>query len=220
MLHLYTAPTTNGQRGALIVVESGLPYTLHEVRMRDRGHKSPEYLAINPNGQVPTLIDDDGPDGQTVTLTQSVGMIWYVAEKCGRFIPADGRLRAEAMDWCLFGATDLYPPFAAMYFMEWAKPRDMGEAPTIFDQGMQRYAGRLNDHLMDRTWLVGDDYTVADISTYAMCALAWRDFPQLRGLTGIEAWMARMAARPTIAEAMGWFSGKGPQLDRSAAATH
>ena len=215
MLHLHTAPTTNGQRGALIVAESGLPYTLHEIRMRDGGHKSPDYLAINPNGQVPALVDDDGPDGETLTLTQSVGMVWYVAEKCGRFIPSNGKLKAEAMDWCLFGATDLYPPFAAMYFLQWAGLPDMGKAPALFDQRMQRYAGRLNDHLRSRTWLVGDDYTVADISTYPMCALAWRDFPQLHGLTAVEAWMDRVAARPAVAEAMSWFAGKGPQLDRA-----
>ena len=156
------------------------------------------------------MVDDDGPDGATVTLTQSLGIAYYVARKSGRFIPEDPVQQVEAWEWCLFGATDLYPPFAYIYLLRWQKDREMSDALDHFSQEMRRYAERLNNHLDSRQWLVGTEYCIADMALYPMCALAWRDFPQLHDLTGINHWMQRVAARPTVTEAMRWFGDKAP----------
>jgi len=79
---------------------------------------------------------------------------------------------------------------------------------------MRRFATRLDEHLIDRNWLVGDDYSVADIALYPMCALAWRDFPQWHDLAGVQRWMQRTAARPAVSEAMNWFRDRSPQFER------
>jgi len=96
------------------VLESGLTHVVHPIDMRSGQHKSSKYLAINPNGQMPAMVDDDGPDGAAITLTQSLGILYYVAGKYDHLIPTDPRLQVEAWEWCLFGATDLYPPFASL----------------------------------------------------------------------------------------------------------
>jgi glutathione S-transferase len=103
------------------VLESGLTHVVHPIDMRSGQHKSSKYLAINPNGQMPAMVDDDGPDGAAITLMQSLGILYYVAGKYDHLIPTDPRLQVEAWDWCLFSATDLYPMCALAWrdFPQW-----------------------------------------------------------------------------------------------------
>ena len=215
MLDLYTANTTNGQRASIIVLEAGLPYELHYLDMAKREHKAPEYLAINPNGWVPALVDRDGPGAKPLTLTQSIGIILYLAEKSGKFIPEDEHHRIIAQEWCLFLATDLYPPFAAMYFMNWVRPKPLTDASKFFNEVMLLRFQRLSDHLADRDYVVGDAYSVADIAAYPMCVLASRDFPPVRDFANVQRWMAGISKRPAVVEAMSWFGGSGPELHRA-----
>ncbi len=214
MLDLYTAATTNGQRASLAVLESGLPYRLHHVDLSKGEHKTPAYLAMHPNGAVPAMIDQDGPDGPLI-FTQSAEIAWYVLEKSGRLIPRDERTRVMARQWSAFITTDLYPPFAAMYFMLWARPEPHRAAATVFEETMMRRFALLDDHLAGTRHLVGEDYTVADVVAYPMTELAVRDFPQLGDLAHIRRWQQEIAQRPAVIEAMGWFEGTGPALEHA-----
>ena len=211
MLDLYTAATTNGQRASLAVLESGLPHRLHHVDLRKDEHKTPAYLAMHPNGSVPAMIDRDGPGGELV-FTQSSEIAWYVLEKAGRLIPAGQRDRVMARQWSAFITTDLYPPFASMYFMLWARPQPHRAAAEVFDEVMVRRFRLLDDHLAGSRFLVGDAYCVADVVAYPMTVLAVNDFPQLHGLEHLTRWQREIAARPAVIEAMGLFPGTGPSI--------
>ena len=212
MLELYTAATTNGQRASLAVLESGLPYRVHHVDLARGEHMAPGYLAMHPNGSVPAMVDTEGP-GSALVFTQSAEIAWYVLEKAGRLIPSDARGRVMARQWSAFVTTDLYPPFAAMYFMLWARPEPHRAAAEVFDEPMVRRFGLLDAHLGGSRYLVGDAYTVADVVAYPMTVLAVRDFPQLQGLDHLTRWQTEIAQRPTVIEAMGWFAGTGPSLE-------
>jgi GST-like protein len=219
MLDLYTAATTNGQRASLAVLESGLPYRRHHVDLNRGEHRSPAYLALNPNGAVPAMVDDDGPDGRPLVFTQSVEIAWYVLEKAGRLIPGNPHDRVMARQWSAFVATDLYPPFAAMYFMTWAKPGPLTAAAAIFEETMMRRFGLLDDYLAQSRHMAGEDYGVADVVAYPMTVLAARDFPKVGNLKHLARWQAEVARRPAVAEAMGWFAGSGPLLERAPGVT-
>lgn len=214
MLDLFTAATTNGQRASLAVLESGLPYRLHHVDLGRGEHKTPAYLAMHPNGAVPAMIDQEGPGGPLV-FTQSAEIAWYVLEKAGRLIPRDPRCLVMARQWSAFITTDLYPPFADMYFMLWARPQPHRDAAAIFEATMVRRFGLLDAHLAGSRHLVGEDYGVADVVAYPMTVLAVRDFPQLGDLPHLRRWQQEIARRPAVIEAMGWFEGTGPELERA-----
>ena len=214
MLDLYTAATTNGQRASLAVLESGRPYRLHHVDLAKGEHKAPAYLAMHPNGSVPAMVDQDGPGGPLI-FTQSAEIAWYVLEKAGRLIPADARDRVMARQWTAFFTTDLYPPFAAVYYMHWARPQPHDGAAALFEESMTRRFGLLDDHLAASRHLVGEAYTVADVVAYPMTVLAVRDFPGLGGLRHLRRWQEEIARRPAVVEAMGWFDGSGPELRRA-----
>lgn len=214
MLDLYTAATTNGQRASLAVLESGLPYRLHHVDLSKGEHKTPAYLAMHPNGSVPAMVDQDGPGGPLV-FTQSAEIAWYVLEKAGRLIPRDARALVMARQWSAFVTTDLYPPFADMYFMLWARPEPHRAAAAIFEETMNRRFGLLDTHLSESRYLVGEDYTVADVVAYPMTVLAVRDFPALGALAHLRRWQEAIAQRPAVIEAMDLFAGTGPELHRA-----
>src|SRR5258708_40183992 len=94
-MELYTAGTGNGQRGAIAVNECGVPCTMHGLNLAQGDQKKPDYLKINPTARIPTLIDPDGPDGKPLTLIQSSAILYYLAEKTGKFIHADPAARAR-----------------------------------------------------------------------------------------------------------------------------
>ncbi len=109
MIDLYAAPTTNGLRAKIAMDECGLDYTLRKVNMREKEHKTSEFLAMNPMGMTPVIVDHDGPGGTTVTMAQSIAILFYAAEKSGRFLPTDPVARANCWDPMMNTATDIGP---------------------------------------------------------------------------------------------------------------
>ena len=107
MIHLYAAPTTNGIRAKVTLEECGLGYKLHNVDMKAGEHKTPEYLAMNPMGMTPVIIDEEGPGGEKITIPQSIGIMFYLAEKVGKFIPTDPLARAAFWNPMMNATTDI-----------------------------------------------------------------------------------------------------------------
>src|SRR4249920_1006724 len=106
MIDLYTAGTGNGHRAALALEESGLPYRAHKLSLVAGDQRKPEYLAINPAGTIPVIVDQDGPGGKPLTVVQSGAIALYVAEKSGRLLPKDPARKAAALQWLMFACTD------------------------------------------------------------------------------------------------------------------
>ncbi|WP_246797861.1 glutathione S-transferase N-terminal domain-containing protein [Burkholderia perseverans] len=175
-IQLYSLPTPNGVKASIMLEELGLPYEPHLVRFDANDQFSPEFLSLNPNNKIPALIDPDGPGGQPIGLFESGAILLYLAEKTGRLIPADAAGRYETIQWLMFQMGGIGPMFGQLGFFhkfagreyEDKRPRDryVGEA--------KRLLGVLEARLASNAWIVGADYTIADIAT----------FPWVRNLVG------------------------------------
>ena len=167
-LQLYSLPTPNGVKVSIMLEETGLPYEAHKVAFDTNDQMSPEFLSLNPNNKIPAIIDPDGPGGQALPLFESGAILVYLAEKTGRFLPADAALRYQALQWLMFQMGGVGPMFGQLGFFhkfagkdyEDKRPRDRYVAES------RRLLGVLNQQLATRQWLVGDEYTIADIATF------------------------------------------------------
>ena len=121
MIDLYAAGTSNGMRARIALEECGLPYTLHPVDIAKGEHKTPQFLAMNPNGQIPVIVDRDGPGGKPLTLSQSTAILVYAAEKSGKFMPKDPAARAAMLQALMSASTDVTPVFGAYFACARAK---------------------------------------------------------------------------------------------------
>jgi len=167
-LQLYSLPTPNGVKVSILLEELGLPYEAHLVRFDTNDQMSPEFLSLNPNNKIPAILDPEGPNGQPLALFESGAILWYLAEKTGRFLPADPAQRYQALQWVMFQMGGIGPMFGQLGFFhkfagkdyEDKRPRDryVGES--------KRLLGVLNQHLEGRAWMMGDEYTIADIAIF------------------------------------------------------
>ncbi|MDE2398293.1 MAG: glutathione S-transferase N-terminal domain-containing protein [Burkholderiales bacterium] len=175
-LQLYSLPTPNGVKVSIMLEETGLPYEPHRVAFDQNDQLSPEFLSLNPNNKIPAILDPQGPGGKPLALFESGAILWYLAEKTGRFVPADGVGRYEALQWLMwqmggvgpmFGQVGFFHKFAGKDFED-KRPRDRYAAEA------KRLLGVLDQRLAGRAWILGDDYSVADIAV----------FPWVRNLVG------------------------------------
>ncbi|ODV42833.1 glutathione S-transferase [Cupriavidus sp. UYMMa02A] len=175
-IQLYSLPTPNGVKVSTMLEETGLPYEPHLVRFDHNDQLSPEFLSLNPNNKIPAIIDPDGPGGKPLPLWESGAILLYLADKSGKFIPADAAGRYETIQWVMFQMGGIGPMFGQVGFFhrfagkeyEDKRPRDRYAAES------RRLLNVLNQRLADRPWIMGDDYTIADIAT----------FPWVRNLLG------------------------------------
>ncbi len=204
-LQLYSLNTPNGVKVSIMLEETGIPYEPHLVDIGKDENWTPEFLTLNPNGKIPAIIDPDGPGGKPFGLFESGAILVYLAEKTGRFLPTDAARRYETLQWVFFQMAAIGPMFGQLGFFhkfagreyEDKRPRDR------YANESKRLLGVLEGRLAGRSWLMGDEYTIADIVT-----LGW-----VRNLTGfyeagelveydtlrhVPAWLERGLARPAV----------------------
>jgi GST-like protein len=205
-LQLYSLPTPNGVKVSILLEELGLPYEAHRVSFDTNDQKSPEFLSLNPNGKIPALIDPDSPGGQPLPLWESGAILFYLAEKTGRFIPADAAGRYEALQWVMFQMGGVGPMFGQVGFFhkfagkdyEDKRPRDRYAAES------RRLLAVLDGHLAGKDWILGAEYSIADIATFpwinnlvgfygAADLVAFRDFIEVQRV--LDAFKARPAVQ-------------------------
>ena len=175
-LQLYSLPTPNGVKVSIMLEETGLPYEVHLVSFEKQDQMSPEFLSLNPNNKIPAILDPNGPDGKPLPLFESGAILVYLASKTGKFIPQDTAGRYEALQWVMFQMGGIGPMFGQVgFFVKFAgkdfedkRPRDRYVAES------KRLLGVLDKHLQGRKWILGNDYSIADIAT----------FPWIRNLVG------------------------------------
>ncbi|HEY3540549.1 MAG TPA: glutathione S-transferase N-terminal domain-containing protein [Trinickia sp.] len=166
-IQLYSLPTPNGVKVSLMLEETGLPYEPHLVRFDTNDQGSPEFLSLNPNGKIPAIIDPQGPGGKPLALFESGAILIYLADKSGKFIPRDEARRYETIQWLMFQMGGIGPMFGQLGFFnkfagkdyEDKRPRDRYVAEA------RRLLGVLDGVLAHREWIMGDDYTIADMAT-------------------------------------------------------
>lgn len=204
-IQLYSLNTPNGVKVSIMLEEVGLPYEPHLVDItKDESH-TPEFLSLNPNGKIPAIIDPDGPAGEPLALFESGAILLYLADKTGKFIPADAAQRWETIQWVFFQMASIGPMFGQVGFFNKFAGRDYEDKRPLarYVNESKRLLGVLDDRLDGRQWIMGDDYTIADIAT-----LGWVNnlitFYEARELVGydgfkhVAAWLERGLARPAV----------------------
>jgi len=166
-IQLYSLPTPNGVKVSIMLEETGLPYEPHRVDFGSNDQTSPEFLSLNPNNKIPAILDPNGPGGQPLALFESGAILIYLADKTGRLLPQEPAKRYETLQWLMFQMGGIGPMFGQLGFFhkfagreyEDKRPRDRYVAES------RRLLGVLDQRLAGRTWIMGDDYTIADIAT-------------------------------------------------------
>ena len=204
LLQLYSLNTPNGVKVGIMLEEIGLPYEPHLVDIAANESWTPEFLSLNPNGKIPAIIDPDGPDGKPLGLAESGAILIYLAEKTGKLLPQGAR-RYETIQWVMWQMGHVGPMFGQVGFFHKFAGREWEDKRPL-----QRYADEskrllemLDQRLDGRDWVMGDDYTIADISL-----LGWvrnlvnyyqaADLVDYHRLANVDAWLKRGLARPAV----------------------
>ncbi|MCS0504256.1 glutathione S-transferase family protein [Ancylobacter mangrovi] len=204
MIRFYFHPTPNPAKVALFLEETGLPYEVVPVDTSKGEQHAPAFRAINPNGKVPAIVDTEGPGGKETRVFDSTAILLYLAEKTGKLLgaPAD---RPELLSWLMFLASGLGPFSGQSVHFQFAAPEDAVYARNRYRREAERHYQVLNDHLEGREHIVGDSYTIADISAWGWLDRASRvrkgeedplgPYPNLKRL------FETVDARPAVARA-------------------
>ena len=204
-IQLYSLPTPNGVKASIMLEETGLPYEPHLVRFDSNDQMSPEFLSLNPNNKIPALIDPDGPGGQPLALFESGAILVYLADKSGRFMPQDPAARYHTLQWLMWQMGGVGPMFGQLGFFnkfvgkDWEDKRPLGR----YVAESKRLLSVLEQRLTGRDWIMGQDYTIADIATFpwvhnlvgfyeAGALVGFDQFPQ------VQRALAAFVARPAV----------------------
>ena len=201
-LQLYSLPTPNGVKVAIMLEEIGLPYEPHLVSFDSNDQMTPEYLSLNPNNKIPAILDPAGPGGRPLPLFESGAILIYLAEKTGQLFPQDPAGRYQTIQWLMFQMGGIGPMFGQVGFFnkfagkeyEDKRPRDRYVAEA------KRLLGVLDRQLASRDWIMGDTFTIADVAT----------FPWINNLIGFyEAGdLVGMTNFPHVTRALGSFMAR------------
>lgn len=190
MIDLYAWGTTNGRRALIMAEESGLPYNLHQIDIRNGAQNTDAYEKLNPYRKIPALVDSDGPGGKPATLFESVAICFYLAEKIGRFLgsPAD---HPNILKWSMFHATNVLWTLGNLRDGDNAKLENSAKAQL----------DAMNRHLAGRDWFAAD-YSVADIIPFTRVRGLDHERVKVADYPNVAAWLDRVAARPAVKRAM------------------
>ncbi len=214
-LQLYSLPTPNGVKISIMLEETGLPYEPHLVSFETNDQLSPEFLSPNPNNKIPAILDPHGPGGKPLALFESGAILVYLAGKTGRFMPGDDAGKYETLQWLMWQMGGVGPMFGQLGFFtifagkdyEDKRPRERYVAES------RRLLGVLNARLKGRRWIMGDDYSIADIAVFPWVRnllerykagelVGIQDFPEVTRV------LAAFLARPAVQRGLG-IPGRG-----------
>ena len=201
MIDLYTAATANGHRAAIALEESGLAYRVHKLNLAAGDQKKPEYLAINPQGAIPAIVDQDGPGGKPLALAQSGAIVLYLAEKSGRLMPKDPARRATALQWFMHACTDCAVTSGAIFQLAGNVPDKSAANVEFFEKRLLRYFATADARLAGHEYLA-DEFSLADVALYPVYAARKALVEKAGNLPHLVRWGERMAARPAVAKGM------------------
>jgi GSH-dependent disulfide-bond oxidoreductase len=204
-LQLYSLNTPNGVKVSIMLEEVGLPYEPHLVDILANENATPAFLSLNPNGKIPAIIDPNGPGGAPLGLFESGAILVYLAEKTGALMPTDPARRYECLQWVFFQMSAIGPMFGQVGYFHKFKGRELADKRPLerYVAESKRLLGVLEGRLDGRQWIMGDDYSIADIST-----LGWvrnlinfygaRDLVEFDSFRHVPAWLERGLARPAV----------------------
>ena len=205
LLQLYSLNTPNGVKASIMLEEIGLPYEPHLVDIMKNETWTADYLSLNPNGKIPAILDPDGPGGKPLALWESGAILIYLADKTGHLLSSDPATRYETIQWVMwqmgavgpmFGQLGFFHKFAGREFED-KRPRDRYVAES------RRLLGVLDGRLKDRDWIMGEDYSIADIALlgWVRNLVGFYEAGEIVGYAdfkAVDAWLQRGLARPAV----------------------
>ena len=212
---LYTASTMNGWKPVIFLEEAGVGYDLVPIDFAKKEQKAPDYLKLNLNGRIPTIVDRSNDD---FVVFESGAILWYLAEKYGKFLPSDPKEKSRTLQWLMFQMAGVGPIMGqAMYFQRIAAKngKENPDAIKRFVAESRRLMEVLDAQLAGRRYLVNEEYTIADMATYPWARAYYWAKVSVDGLPNLQAWFERIDARAAMQRALEipkpfWaFFGKG-----------
>jgi GST-like protein len=196
MIELYTWTTPNGTKASVMLEEIGMHYNVHPVNLGKDEQKTAEYLAINPNGRIPAIIDTEGPGAKPIKIFESGAILIYLAEKSGKLMPRDPVRRMEAIEWLMFQMAGVGPMFGQL---GWFKRNGAGnqQAITRYTDESARLAAVLDRRLAETEYLAGE-FSIADIANFTWVGVLPFFKISLDQTPNLRRWHEAIAARPAV----------------------
>ena len=201
-IQLYSLATPNGQKVSIALEEMGLEYDAHTVDILKNEQFTDSFVKLNPNSKIPVIVDPNGPDGKEITVFESGAILLYLAEKTGKFLATDPALRVETLQWLFFQMGGVGPMFGQFgHFYKYAKDKcDHPYPKERYTNEAKRLLKVLDTRLEGRKFLVGEEYSIADMATFQWVGcLDWgysaRDFLEVDSFKNVVAWHDRCMSR-------------------------
>lgn len=204
-LQLYSLATPNGVKVSIMLEEVELAYEPHYVDIMKGESHEPEFVALNPNGKIPAILDPNGPDGAPLALFESGAILQYLAEKTGRLLPSAAGPRYETIQWVYFQMASVGPMFGQLGFFHKFAGKEIADKRPLerYRDESKRLLGVLDRRLADRAWIMGDEFTIADVAHVGWIRnligfYAARELVGFDNFKGVDAWLQRCLARPAV----------------------
>ena len=201
MIDLYTWGTPNGKKVSIMLEECALPYALHKINIGKDDQFAPDYLKINPNGKIPSIVDSEGPGAKPIAMMESGAILIYLAEKTGKFLPSDAAGRYQTLAWLMFQMGGVGPMFGQTHHFLRAAKEQVPYAIARYTNEKNRLYGVLNTRLGEAEYLAGD-YSIADIATFPWVSrFEWHN-TKLADYPNVDRWFKAIGARPAVQKGM------------------
>lgn len=194
--HLFTAPTPNGYKISVALEELGLEYATTIVDLVSGQQKQPYFLALNPNGKIPVLVDHDAGD---FAIMESGAILLWLAEKCGRLLPTDGKGRSQTIQWLMFQMGGLGPMMGQANVFHRYFPERIDAVIDRYQRESLRLLTILDGQLGRHRYLAGDDFTIADIANWTWARGHEWSGVGIEGLAHLQRWLSELESRPGCA---------------------
>ncbi len=202
MIDVYSWATPNGHKVHIMLEECGLPYRVHGINISTGDQFKPDFLKISPNNKIPAIVDQDGPDGQPISLFESGAILLYLAGKTGKLIPEDVRGKYEVLQWLMFQMGGVGPMLGQAHHFRIYAPEKIEYAVNRYSNEAKRLYGVIDKRLSESKYLGGADYSIADIATWPWLR-SWKnqgielsDYPKL------QRWFEAIEERPAVQRAV------------------
>ena len=203
MIELYTWSTPNGRKVSIMLEECALPYNVHKINIgTNREQFAPEYLKINPNGKIPSIVDPDGPDGKPYSMMESGAILIYLALKTGKFLPRSERGKYDALQWLMFQMGSVGPMFGQAHHFMRAKKDEVPYGTERYGNEAKRLYGVMERQLQANEYLSGAEYTIADIATYPWVARHEWHRVDLGQFPSVKRWYDALGRRAAVVKGM------------------
>jgi len=201
MIDLYTWTTPNGRKVSIMLEECALPYRVHKINIGSNAEQfTPEYLKINPNGKIPSIVDPNGPGGKPINLMESGAILIYLAEKTGRFLSQSNKY--SVLQWLMFQMGGVGPMFGQAHHFMRAKKDEVPYGSERYGNEAKRLYGVMDRHLEKNDFFAGSEYSIADMAIYPWTARFEWHRVDIASFRNVKRWYDRVGARPAVVKGM------------------